>query len=495
MGTRTPTPQTPPAPHLPVGAGADSSPCPGPAPQGGKVLSLGHCLLRTIWHFWPGLNGWLDQLPDTRWPPLVIYHRRFLLWWGLLLFLCKLGSRRQLDFQLRDLELQVLANLNRLAQCEQTSLPVHKTLSHFLGHVGAAPIAGLRTQCVRQLIRNKVLDGTRLLGRLVFAVDGTGFLVFKQRHCPHCLVQRQGAAVTYLHPVLEAKLVDARGLALSIGTEFIENPSALADAPPPAVATLTEYETVKQDCELKAFGRLAAQLKAAFPQLRLCASGDSLYACGPVLTLCEQNQWSFVLTFKAGRTPSLWQDFEGLLQLAPDQRLTCTLAEGTHQRFRWVNDLDYQDDAGHMHKVNALRLEETVGEQTQTFAWLTDLPLGPNTVGAVAAQGGRVRSKIENQGFNLQKNSGLNLEHAYSTEPDVLKAFYYLLQIAHLFLQMFELGSLLQQLAKEYGGSPRQLFGSLKNLNQRLLECFRYFHLGEEAFVRAPGQIRLLDSS
>ena len=425
----------------------------------------------------------------------MTYHRRFLFWWALLLFLCKLGSRRQLDFQLRDGELWVLDNVNRLSGCQQESLPVNKTLSHFLGHVGSQPVAELRTQCVQRLIRNKVLDASRLLGRLVFAVDGTGFLSFKQRHCPHCLVHRNGSAVHYLHPVLEAKLVDIRGLAISIGSEFIANPMEVPREPSPDPATLTEYEKVKQDCELKAFARLATQLKAAFPQLRLCASGDSLYACGTALTLCEQNQWSFVLTFKSGRTPSLWQDFEGLLKLCPDNRLKCTLADGTHQLFRWVNDLDYQDAQDRWHKVNALLLEESVGQEKQQFAWITDLPLRPNTVGAVAAQGGRVRSKIENQGFNLQKNSGLNLEHAYSTEPDVLKAFYYLLQIAHLFLQMFEMGSLLQHLAKEYGCSPRQLFGSLRNLNQRLLECFRYFQLSEEVLLSAPGQIRLVDSS
>jgi hypothetical protein len=111
-------------------------------------------------------------------------------------------------------------------------------------------------------------------------------------------------------------------VALSLGTEFIENPGAVsATAPPAQAATLTDYEQVKQDCERKAFARLAPQLKAAFPQLRLCASGDSLYACGPVLSLCEENGGSFVLTFKPGRTPSLWQDFQGLLKLSPGQRL------------------------------------------------------------------------------------------------------------------------------------------------------------------------------
>jgi hypothetical protein len=426
---------------------------------------------------------------------MVTYPACFLLWWGLLLFLCKLGSRRQLDFQLRDSEFHVLENVNRLSECQQESLPVNKTLSHFLGHVGSPAVAGLRTQCVRQLIRNKVLDGSRLFGRFVVVFDGTAFLTFKERHCPHCLVHRSGSTVYYLHPVLEAKLVDPRGLAISVGTEFIENPMEIPFKAPPDLATLTEYEKVKQDCELKAFARLAPQLKAAFPQTPLCASGDSLYACGPVLTICEQNHWAYVLTFKPGRTPGLWKDFEGLLKLSPDNRLKCTLADGTRQLLRWVNDLDYQDDAGNRHKVNALLCEETSGQEKHTFAWITGFPLRQNTVNAVAAQGGRVRSKIENQGFNIQKNSGLNLEHAYSYEPDVLKAFYYLLQIAHLFLQMFEMGSLLQHLAKEYACSPIQLFGSLKNLNQRLLDCFRYFKLGDEAFSTAPCQIRLLDSS
>lgn len=495
MGARTQTPQALNASNLPTGPGSHSGPWGRPAAQGGKIVGLGQCLIRTLRHFCPELNAWAGQLPDTRWQFLVTYHRRFLFWWGLLLFLGKRGSRRQLDFQLRDLELWVLANVNRLSECEQQSLPVNKTLSHFLGHVGSQSLAHLRTQCVRRLIRNKVLDRTRLLGRLVFAVDGTGFLTFKHRHCPRCLVHKYGSGVYYLHPVLEAKLVDTRGLALSIGTEFIENPIEIAADRPPNPATLSEYEKVKQDCELKAFARLAPQLKAAFPQLRLCASGDSLYACGSTLTLCEQNQWSFVLTFKPGRTPSLWEDFEGLLKLCPNQRLKTRLPDGTQQLYRWVNDLEYRDDEGRRHKLNALLLEETSGQEKTTFAWLTDFPLRPNTVCAVAQQGGRIRSKIENQGFNLQKNSGLNLEHAYSEDPDVLKAFYYLLQIAHLFLQMFERGSLLQHLAKEYDSTPLQLFGSLKNLNQRLLECLRFFQLGQEAFASASGQIRLMDSS
>jgi hypothetical protein len=67
----------------------------------------------------------------------------------------------------------------------------------------------------------------------------------------------------YLHPVLEAKLVDTRGLALSLASEFIENPNP--PGPGLTAPTLTTYETVKQDCELKAFARLAENLKEAVP--------------------------------------------------------------------------------------------------------------------------------------------------------------------------------------------------------------------------------------
>jgi len=438
----------------------------------------------------------MDELPDTRFQEMVVYHKRFLFWWGLLLFCLKLGSRRNLDFQLRDLELCVLENLNRLAQTTQDSLPVHKTLSHFLGHVGSGALALLRTLCVRHLIRKKVLDRFRFDGEFVIAADGTGFLSFKERHCEHCLQHANQSQVHYLHPVFEVKIVHPCGLAVSIGTEFIENPLPERKTSDPA--TVTAYEAVKQDCELKAFLRLAPKLKADFPQTPFCLATDALMACGPALTVCEQYRWSYVLTFKEGRTPALWADFQGLLKLCPENSLVLTLPDKTRQHFRWVNDLSYEDSEHRIHTVNALVCTETALDGTeQTFAWITNKKLSRATVADVAFYGGRVRWKIENQGFNTQKNSGLNLEHAYSKGPDTMKSFYYLLQIAHLFMQMLEMGSLLRQVARLYGSETAVgLYGSLKNIAQRLLECFRYCRLDAEVFDPTEQfQIRLADSS
>lgn len=407
---------------------------------------------------------------------MVEYHRRFLCWWGLLLFGLGLGSRRSADNDLRDLECAILQNLNRLAGTEQASLPVTKTLDHFIGHVGSPAFAQLLRQHTQRLIRMKALDDFRFHGDFIVAVDGTGYLSFSHSHCDQCLTQKHASGtISYLHPVLEAKLLTSTGLALSLASEFIENPPG---------QTPTDYQEQKQDCELKAFDRLAATLKAAFPQLHLCLSFDSLYGCGRVFALCRKYHWHFVVTFKAGRTPELWQEFQALLKLSPQPKLTTTLPDKTRRVYRWVEQLPYMDSKKRTWTLGAILCEETspTGEKT-TFAWLTDQAVHRDSVIAIADQVGRLRTKIENEGFNVQKNSGLNLEHVFSQDWDHAKAYYYLLQLGHLLLQLLQHNSLHRALAKQYGrNSVLALWGALKKIPQRLLEALRYYLLAEVDF-------------
>ena len=115
-----------------------------------------------------------------------------------------------------------------------------------------------------------------------------------------------------------------------------------------------------------------------------------------------------------------------------------------------------------------------------------------------ADHSGRGRWIIENQGFNYQKNSGLNLEHAYSLNPDGLNIFYTLLQIAHMIMQLLIKGSLLKKLARRYDKADAvALFGSLKNIAKRLLECLRNYRIPDAAFdAYAARHIQLhLDTS
>jgi hypothetical protein len=383
------------------------------------------------------------------------------------LYLLQLGSRRQLDFELRDGGQPVLDNLNRLAQTEQRTLPVHDTLDHFVGHTKLSGWERLRTQMVQRLLRMKALDEARLLGRPVLLIDGTGLLCFHQRHCEHCLVQRHANQTLYLHQVLEAKLLGPAGVVVSLDSEFIDNADIDQTADKSA-------EEIKQDCELKALARLLPRIKKTYPQLHFVLALDSLYGCGPLFALAKQFGWSFVVTFKEGRTPALWQEFQALLPQCPENSLTRTWKDGRVQEYRWVTQLDYQDSEDRHWQLNALECTETTTTGQHYFAWLTPLPVNRKTVELIAQKGGRCRWKIENEGFNRQKNSGLNLEHVYSSDPEKWKIYYVLLQIAFLLMQLLERGSLLRRLAAALGRPVWKLFGSLKNVARRLLDSIRF---------------------
>ena len=54
---------------------------------------------------------------------------------------------------------------------------------------------------------------------------------------------------------------------------------------------------------------------------------------------------------------------------------------------------------------------------------------------------GRRRWKIENEGFNVQKNGTFNISHLYSKNSISIKVHYLMIQIAHIIRQMLEKGS------------------------------------------------------
>jgi hypothetical protein len=421
-------------------------------------------------HFWPKLPSYLAAVTDTRDQDKITYLRQFLAWQGLLLFLLKLGSRRQVRFELDTPE--ALENLNRLSGCRQEALAHSDTLNHFLGHVPPEALAHLRLRMVQRLIRMKALDHARVMGHFLVVLDGTGQLYFRQRHCEHCLTRTVDGKTQYFHHVLEAKLVTPAGLAISLGSEFIEN---------------ADPKATKQDCELKAFTRLAAQLKKDFPQLLLCLCLDALYAKGPVLHTCGQNGWKYFITFKEGSMPALWKEYRSLRRLCPANRRRLLRPGNLPQSFAWVEGLEHIDEQKRRHRLNAFQCLERGAPGRRRFAWLTNFDLDADTVATLANEGARCRWKIENEGFNIQKNGGFNLEHAYGTGQRQIKNFYLLLQIAHMILQLLERGSLLSTDCK-------RLFGSLRNLARRLAESIRNRLIPPEAMDPAPAtpiQIRL----
>lgn len=409
-------------------------------------------LFGTIQHFFGSPKALLGGVEDPRDPRRITYPLRAVLLSGVLMFLCQLGARRQVGWKLRTQAAQ--ESFRTLFGVE--SVPHGDTLERTFRSVEVQQVQQVVSGAVRTLIRSKALYGERLMQRyFVVVLDGTGTVSFDQPHCEQCLRRKNGAGWLYYHNVLEAKLVTSSGFAFSMMSEFIENSKPLAS---------------KQDSELKAFARLAPRLKAAFPRLPIVLSLDGLYAEGPVFDLCRRHGWHFIAVLKDADLPFVNSEFAALSALQPQNRLRWRTGEGlaVQQSYRWADDIQYVDSEAREHSVSVLEcLELKVGQSQPTkHKWVTSLSLTKTNVPQIANEGGRIRWKIENEGFNAQKNGGFALEHPYSNHPTSSKVFYLLLQLSHTLFQLLSKGSLLGRLFP-------QGFGSLLNLGFRLLEAWR----------------------
>ena len=101
------------------------------------------------------------------------------------------------------------------------------------------------------------------------------------------------------------------------------------------------------------------------------------------------------------------------------------------------------------------------------------------------------------EGFNRQKDSGLNLEHVYLTDPEKWMAYSDLLQIAFILLMLLEKGRLLRRLAATGGQTVQEWFGALKNIRRRRLESLRCCQWPDDYFdVAAAARLHIgLDDS
>jgi hypothetical protein len=414
----------------------------------------------TVKHFFGSFGRLFASVHDARDPDHITYPLPVMMATGVLLFLFRLGARRQIKHMLRGNE-RVAAKYQLLF--EVSTCPHGDTLNYLYARTDVDEVQAVVTAMTHTLIRRKVLYRHRLLDKyFLVAIDGTGMLTFNARHCAHCMTRTSHGQTLYYHPVLEAKLVTANGWAFSLLTEFIENP---AENPS------------KQDCELKAFYRLAARLKARFPRLPICLLLDGLFAGGPTFTLCQAHHWKYLIVLQEDDIPYINDEFRVLSPLAPENHVVfhTGVQSEIRQDLRWVNDIDYQDSQRQLHRVAVLECLEDKPRadqerRTTRFKWVTNFRVTQHNVVTLANQGGRLRWKIENEGFNVQKNGGYALEHVYTQDDNAAKIFYLLLQIAHLLAILIHDGSLFRRAFPDG-------VGSAKNLAFRLLEAWRNLRL------------------
>lgn len=414
--------------------------------------------------WFPKLPQWLGEVPDSR--ASHTYSNASLLCQGVSLFLFKLGSRNQMTNAARYSPF-FKENFSRLFEGMEMAHP--DTADNYYRSLKMEDLGRVRTEMVRSLIEKKRIDTFR--GHYLVSIDGVCISTHERDLNGQLLHTTSPTGKrTYYHSMLEAKIVMPCGHAFSIGSEPISNEGK------------KDYE--KQDCELNAFKRLCARIKKDFPRLPVCILADGLYANSPVMGICKENRWKYIITLKDGNLPSVQEQITDTEEAG---RIRTTSPLLVDKKTKAYADSHYEGIEGLAHKGHVFNYVSCIepagstksGEPATTrFAHITNLSFREHgevcpKLTAAISKSGRLRWKIENEGFNTQKNQGYNLCHKYARNSvEGMRIYYLLLQIAHIINQIVEKSAEVAVLRKKDKKLTfKFLWGELVNVMKRVTLC------------------------
>ena len=417
--------------------------------RGQKILSrYKHVLKHRFWDLLPQLSA----LEDTR--KRKDYSMEEIVMGAIAIFLFKQGSRNSANNKRREEPF-----VENYEQTFGIRLPHQDTSADVLRELLPEKLEQVKMDLMSSLFEQKWLRDYRLLNKYyLVALDATGVVSFDNKHCEHCLTKTsKNGKVTYYHYVLEAKLVTRDGHCLSLASEWIENP-------------VGDY--VKQDCERKAFLRLAAKLKKQYPRLPICILADGLYPYQGAFEVCEKNDWKYIYVLQDSSLKTVQEELVLTKRRNPARENHC-LKDGNwiDSKYRFQKDILYHEK----YNLNWLQCLETrtkyvkPGKTSEAkpeefcFEYVTNIePTADNNIELSAA--GRLRWKIENEGFNTQKCGDYELEHKYCRNSyKGLQNYYTCLQIAHAINQLLEHSREVTEMLKEHSKE------TIRNIWQNLI--------------------------
>lgn len=405
-------------------------------------------------HFFKALKEWICEMDDPRNQSYITYTQSDLNYMAILKNVCGQHSMREMEENFNKENcidtLRLLSGNQKLDE-----MPHYDTLNYYLENLSPDCLCELRKKMVTGLIRGKQFNRNRLIGKYWRVIlDGTGLFYFKEKHCDNCLCTvrqtEDGKKMKlYYHKVLEAKIVLSDNVVISLGTEFIEN----------------EKEDVsKQDCEINAAKRLMKRMKKEYPRLAICIQGDALYATEPMMKLCrEKYHWEYIFTQKDTRQKKLDEGFEWIKSGENASRKAGLCKEkGMAFYANHVEELVGKTEVMNVFEYEYEIKDKEEKKQTIRFQWISSLELTDRNLEEMILAG-RGRWKIENEGFNNQKNGIYRIEHLNSKNSNAMKNHYLLTQIADILMQLY----------LAWNPYIKELSQSIKNTSSGLLESFR----------------------
>lgn len=392
--------------------------------------------------YMPELMNKFDNLTDLRNQSYVKYKMKVIFMVRLMGLMCSIKSMNEMTREFNTQE--TIENIARMCELELNEIPHCDTINDVFEKIKVEEIEEIIKDIITKLIRGKIL--TKFLVRDKYyhiVVDGTGLATSRKRYNKNCLVKNKtdkngNKYQEYSTYVLEAKLV-VGNMVFSIGSEFVENSNnknfihrKISKYKKLEKKTYNKkedkrknlsYQKYNQDCEIKAFERLAKKIKKNYPRLNILISGDALYANQKVIDICMKNKWKYIIRLKEGAIPTLYKEFE---KIASEEN------ECNVDKYEFVTKIAYKE-----YETNVIRYKDKETE----FIYMTDLPVTNKNIESSIIVG-RKRWKIENEGFNMQKNGTFDIGHLYSKNAVAIKVHYLMIQIAHIIRQLVENGSI-----------------------------------------------------
>ncbi len=405
-------------------------------------------------HFFPNFIEKLSNVDDPRKENYTDYASEELLYTIILKNSCTIETMRQMTEWFGDAN--CASNLEKLMGRKIENIAHYDTINNFLERLDTNELSSIKAGMIKSLIRNKSFYQARMPEKQwIVILDGTGLYHFREKHCDNCLVKeitdKEGnKKKIYYHNVLEAKIVLADNITISFGTEFIENESE---------------DVSKQDCEINASKRLLKRIKEEFPKLKICILGDSLYAAESIIDICRDSGWNYLLRCKEGRQKNLILDYKYVIENSEYGEKKDILGEekGTAKYVNHVEEITGKNFTANIFEYEYEQINKKTNiKKIVKFQWITDIELTNRNIEEMV-KCGRKRWKIENEGFNTQKNILYKIEHLNSKNPNAMKNHYLLTQISDILMQLYLAGTKVLKELKQ----------AIKNTSSRLLETFR----------------------
>jgi hypothetical protein len=413
----------------------------------------------------PSLLTSLSKIKDPRVPHKVKHKITTLFIYGIIMFVFHIGSRREVNRQMTDIGFENL----RAIFPELETLPHADTLARLLEVIDVSQIQESMIELLKDLIRRKKFRNYLHGKRLLIAIDGTQKLYRDyQWDCEYPgLVRHVGEEKVEQHYVyvLESVLVLDNGITLPFFSVFLDGAEQTSD--PEMVSTgedIIPGDKKKQECERKAFRRIAAMIKEHFRNTLISVVLDGLYACGPIIQICRKNKWGYMIVLKSGAMSAVWSDALGIMRLEEKNRLRVMWGD-RKQDYLWANDIeyDYRDNKNVLRRLKLhvvicyeswtedhSRSTGKIEECSTRYAWLSSTPINQSNVFYRCAKIGRYRWNIENN-ILTEKHQGYFYEHCYSYTWKAMEGYHYLMKIGHLLNVMVANSELLIDEVKKLG--------------------------------------------